>query len=166
MQTSLDAIQVMGGDGGMPPYPLEETMNVSKVENIAGGTMEACRLVIFRTGVRQMAEDFTMQRKTIHDKLGIPIPAAGKPERQKDIDEEKALNVLAEDYRVTPGLYMSIEDIKEYFDVSDEKLEKVLVSLEKKGLVNLAAQKKYSTCQGYIRWFEHGSSTRILSVIS
>jgi hypothetical protein len=27
---------------------------------------------------------------------------------------------------------MSIEDIKEYFDVSDEKLEKVLVYLEKK----------------------------------
>jgi|GEM_PF-1506574 len=37
---------------------------------------------------------------------------------------------------------MSIEDIKEYFDVSDEKLEKVLVSLEKKGLVKPGRAKK------------------------
>ena len=39
-------------------------------------------------------------------------------------------------------LIMSIEDIKEYFDVSDEKLEKVLVSLEKKGLVKPCRAKK------------------------
>jgi DNA-binding IscR family transcriptional regulator len=37
---------------------------------------------------------------------------------------------------------MSIEDIKESFDVSDEKLEKVLVSLEKKGLVKPCRAKK------------------------
>jgi len=37
---------------------------------------------------------------------------------------------------------MSIEDIKECFDVSNEKLEKVLVSLEKKSLAKLTAQKK------------------------
>jgi predicted transcriptional regulator of viral defense system len=37
---------------------------------------------------------------------------------------------------------MSIEDIKEHFDVSDEKLEKVLVYLEKKGLVKPCRAKK------------------------
>jgi alkylation response protein AidB-like acyl-CoA dehydrogenase len=54
LQAGLDAIQVMGGDGVTPFYPLQEIMNVAKVENIAGGTMEACRLVIFRTALRQM----------------------------------------------------------------------------------------------------------------
>jgi len=45
--------------------------------------------------------------------------------------------VLAEDYRVNLGLYMSREDLKEQFDVSDEELDRVLVSLEEKKLVKL-----------------------------
>ena len=166
MQASIDGIQVMGGDGLTTFYPLEEIMNVSKIENIAGGTMEACRLVIFRTAMRQMAETFRMQRKMVHKKLGIPVPAPDKPEKRKDADEVKILGALAEDYRVNPGLHMSIEDIREYFEVDDEKLEEVLTSLERKGLAKLYRTKKgiqlaKATYEGlsaahpaeYYRWF-------------
>lgn len=142
MQASLDAIQVMGGDGVTPFYPLSAIMKVAKVENIAGGTMEACRLVIYRTGLRQMAEEFKMPRRVIHEELGVPVPVDGKPEKRKDIDEERLLKVLAEDYRVNPGLHMSREDLKELFDVEDGKLDELLVSLEKKGLVKLYRDKK------------------------
>jgi alkylation response protein AidB-like acyl-CoA dehydrogenase len=166
MQASLDAIQVMGGDGVTPFYPLEEVMNISKVENIAGGTMEACRLVIFRTAMREMAEAFKGQRKVIHEKLGVPVPALVEPEKQKDVDEEKILLALAEDYRINPGLYMSIEDIKQYFETGGHQLEEVLTSLEKKGLAKLYRTKKgiqlaKATYDGlnaahppeYYRWF-------------
>jgi alkylation response protein AidB-like acyl-CoA dehydrogenase len=142
LQASLDAMQVMGGDALTPFYPVEEIMKVSKIENIAGGTMEACRLVIFRTAVRQWADEFKMRRRVIHEKLGVPVPAASLPEKQKQIDEEKVLGLLAEDYRVNPGLHMSTGDMREYFDVETARLEEVLLTLENKGLVKLYRSKK------------------------
>jgi len=163
---ALDAIQVMGGDAVTPFYPLAALMNVSKVENISGGSMEACRLVIYRTGLRQMADEFKMDRRVIHEELGVPVPAASLPEKQKNIDEESLLKSLAEDYRVNPGLYMSREDIKESFDVDDTKLDELLLSLERKDLVRLYRDKKgialsKATYDGlkkanppeYYRWF-------------
>jgi alkylation response protein AidB-like acyl-CoA dehydrogenase len=142
VKAALDAIQVMGGDGVTPFYPLAAIMNVAKVENIAGGTMEACRLVIYRTGLRQMADEFKMPHRVIHEELGIPVPFADIQEKQKSIDGEKLLKLLAEDYRVNPGLYMSREDIKESFDVDDKNLDEVLLSLEKKGFARLYRGRK------------------------
>jgi hypothetical protein len=125
IRTALDAIQVMGGDGVTPFYPLTAMMNVSKVENISGGSMEALRLVIYRTALRQMADEFRMPRRVIHEELGVPVPAASLPEKQKSIDEESLLKLLSEDYRVNPGLYMSRAEIKESFDVDDTKLDEL-----------------------------------------
>lgn len=142
MASSLDAIQVMGGDGLTPFYPLSAIMNVAKVENIAGGTMEACRLVIYRNGVRQMADELRMPYRVIHEGLGVPVPAGRLPERQKHMDEGVLLKVLAEDYRVNPGLHMSREDLSAHFDTDDARLDEVLTALEKKGLVKLFRDKK------------------------
>ena len=142
IESSLNAIQAMGGDGLTPFYPLAAIMKVSKVENIAGGTMEACRLVIQRTGIRQMADELKMPRRVIHEELGVPVPASTTPEKQTEIDDEALLKVLAEDYRVNPGLHMSREDIKEFFDVDDARLDAVLMSLEEKGLAKLNRDKK------------------------
>lgn len=142
MQASIDAIQAMGGDAVTPFYPLEEIMNVSKVETIAGGTMEACRLVIFRSAMRLMAEELKMQRRLIHPALGVPVPVSGNLEKKKDINEEKLLEVLAEDYRVNPGLFMSKEDMKEIFETDDITLDTLLIALEQKGLVRLYRSKK------------------------
>jgi len=140
--SSLDAIQVMGGDGLTPFYPLSAFMSVSKVENIAGGTMEACRMVIQRTAMKQMAEDLKMPKKVIHKELGIPVPINGDPEKAGPFEEESLMKVLAEDYRVNPGLHMSRDDLKSYFDVTDDELDRVLLALEEKGLVQLNRDKK------------------------
>jgi alkylation response protein AidB-like acyl-CoA dehydrogenase len=166
IKAALDAIQVMGGDGVTPFYPLAALMNVSKVENISGGSMEACRLVIYRTGLRQMADEFKMPHRVIHKELGVPVTGASLPEKQKNIDEESLLKSLAEDYRVNPGLYMGRNDIKESFDVDETKLDELLLSLERKDLVKLYRDKKgiilvKATYQGlnranppeYYRWF-------------
>ncbi|MCX8022034.1 MAG: acyl-CoA/acyl-ACP dehydrogenase [Syntrophorhabdaceae bacterium] len=166
MEASIKAIQVMGGDGVTPFYPIEEIMNVAKVEEIAGGTMEACRLVIFRSALRQMAEDLKMARRIVHPELGIPVPIMDTQEKRKDIDEEGLLKVLAEDYRVNPGLFMSRDDLKEIYDVEDSRLDETLTSLEKKGFVRLYRSKRgielaKATYDGlnraypleYYRWF-------------
>ncbi|MBW2031789.1 MAG: acyl-CoA dehydrogenase, partial [Deltaproteobacteria bacterium] len=142
MNASLDGIQVMGGDGLTPFYPLSAIMNVAKVENIAGGTMEACRLVIQRTAMRLMKEDLKMPRRIIHEELGVPIARGSEFEPQKGLDEKKLLKFLAEDYRINPGLHMSREDIKAYFDVDDQKLDEILTSLESQGLAKLTKDKQ------------------------
>lgn len=166
LKAAIDAIQVMGGDGLTNFYPLSSIMNVSKIENIAGGTMEACRLVIFRTALRQMAEEFKMPKKMVHKELGVPVSISQIPEKKKELDEEILLKFLAEDYRINPGLYISMQDIKDYFDVSDSELDQLLITLEKKGFVKIYRDKKgislaKATYEGlkfanpseYYRWF-------------
>jgi alkylation response protein AidB-like acyl-CoA dehydrogenase len=142
VQGSLDAIQVIGADAVTAFSPLPEIMTQSKIENIGGGTMEACRLVIFRTALRQMAEDLKMERRVIHPELGVPVPASARADKEKDVTEERLLALLAEDYRVNPGLFMSREDITELFAVESATLDGLLVSLETKGLVKLYRTKK------------------------
>ena len=137
VEAAREAIQIMGGDGVTPFYIPREIYAQAKVEEISGGTMEAMRLVVYRAGLKELAEDIKMPRRIAHKELGVPITAYEKPIKEPHINEEKLLKVLAEDYRVNPGLHMSREDLKEYFDVKDEELDRVLESLEQKKLVKL-----------------------------
>lgn len=166
VQASLEAIQAIGGDAVTPFYPLVEIMSQAKVENMGGGTMEACRLVIFRAGLRKYAKDLKMEHRVIHPVLGVPVPEPLPVEKEKDVDEGKLLAALAEDYRVNPGLYMSREDMLGLLDIGDEPLDAMLLALEGKGLVRLMRTKKgislaKATYEGldaahppeYYRWF-------------
>jgi alkylation response protein AidB-like acyl-CoA dehydrogenase len=137
VELGVEAIQVMGGDGTTKFYPLQRILNESKVAQIAGGTNEAIKITIYRMGLKAMAEDFKMPRRVRHQKLGVPITTSDKPKKLAKIDEESLLAVLAEDYRVNPGLYMSLDDLKETFAVEDAELQKTLLSLETKQLVRL-----------------------------
>ena len=99
-------------------------------------------MIIQRTGMRQMKEELKMPRRVIHEELGVPVPAAGPPEKQAVIDEESLLKVLAEDYRTNPGLHMSREDLMSHFELEDEKLDQVLRALEEQGYAKLHRDKK------------------------
>ena len=142
MQASIDAVQVMGGDATTLFYPVEEIFKVSKVESIAGGTMEALRMVLFRTAMRQLGSQISWRRRVPHPELGVPVPVYGEQKKNPAIDTDKLLAFLAEDYRVNPGLHMTRQDIKDGFDVDDATLDNLLVSLEQEGLVWLIRTKK------------------------
>lgn len=142
MQASLDAIQLVGGDATTLFYPYEEIMKVAKVDSISGGSMEACRMVIFRTAMKQLGDQISWRRRVPHPELGVPVPANGAPARETTIDEKKLLALLAEDYRVNPGLYMARQDMLDAFEVGDATLDELLVSLEQEGLVWLYRTKK------------------------
>lgn len=137
MQSALDATQVMGGDGVTPFYPAQSILEISKVEHISGGTMEACRMVIFKSGMKQMAQDMKMRRRVIDETLGVPVPASKPIEVQAGVDEEKVLLLLAEDYRVNPGLFMTRQDIAQYFTEDGARLDAALSGLEQKGLAKV-----------------------------
>ncbi len=133
----IDAQQVMGGDGWTRFYPLETFMRDAKVNQLGAGTSEVMRMVLYRQGIRSMAGDLKMPHREIHAKLGLPVSTA-KPKVFQEVNENTVLEMLAEDYRVNPGLFMSRQDMKEKMvGITDEQLNQMLMELENKGLVKL-----------------------------
>jgi alkylation response protein AidB-like acyl-CoA dehydrogenase len=133
----IDAQQVMGGDGWTRFYPLETFVRDAKVNQIGAGTSEVMRMVLFRQGLRTMREELKMPHRQIHPKLGVPVSTI-KPSVVSEVNEKSLLETLAEDYRVNPGLYMSKDDMKKKLvKIDDEQFDKLLTSLEAKGLVKL-----------------------------
>jgi hypothetical protein len=127
----------MGGDGWTKFYPVESMSRDVKVNTIAAGTNEVMRIVLYRQGLQAMREELKMPLRRVHEKLGVPISTT-RPEATKEISEKAILEILAEDYRVNPGIHMSLEDLKAWLaSISDDQLDKMLTSLEAKGLVKL-----------------------------
>ncbi|HEX75838.1 MAG TPA: acyl-CoA dehydrogenase [Dehalococcoidia bacterium] len=137
LHTAIEAIQCMGGNGVTRFYPVERIMRDAKMAQIYAGTNEVMKLLIYRQGLRNLMPDLKVPPRVIDDELKIPMPLGKLQPRKAVSSEDDALIVLAENYQVNPGLHMSMEDIKELLDVSDEDLNKHLLSLEEKGLVGL-----------------------------
>jgi alkylation response protein AidB-like acyl-CoA dehydrogenase len=132
-----DAIMVMGGDGWTRFYPVETYLRDAKVNQIGAGTNDIMRLVILRGGLKALGKDLKMPQRRVHEKLKVPISTSDALPKLP-ANEENLLNILAEDYCVNPGLYMSKEDLKERLtDVSDEMMDQLLKSLETKDFVKL-----------------------------
>ena len=137
-----DAVQVMGGDGWTRFYPVESFLRDAKVNEMAAGTSEVMRTIIYRWGLKAMIKELKMPHRQIHRKLGVPISTT-KPQAITKISEKSILQLLAEDYRVNPSLYMSKGDVKERLaDISDKQLDKLLTSLKAKGLALLHKDKR------------------------
>ncbi|MGQ9506435.1 MAG: acyl-CoA dehydrogenase family protein [Candidatus Bathycorpusculaceae bacterium] len=138
----IEASQVMGGDGWTRFYPIENFLRDAKVNNIGAGTSEVMRMVIFRQGLKTLARELKMPVRVMHKKLKVPI-STSKPTVLKENSEENMLSVLAENYQVNPGLFISREDIKARFaNMTDEELDKLLISLEGKGFAKLYKDEK------------------------
>lgn len=138
----IEASQVMGGDGWTRFYPIENFLRDAKVNTIGAGTSEVMRMVIFRQGIRTLAKELKMPIRVMHKKLKVPI-STSKPTLLNENTEENILLVLAENYQVNPGLFISREDIKARFtNMNDEQLDKLLIALEGKGLAKLYRDEK------------------------
>ncbi len=89
-----------------------------------------------------MRNDLKVPQRVIDPDLKVPLPI-GKPLPKKPANsEEDVLKVLAENYRVNPGLHMTMEDIREWLEVSGENLVKLLEGLEKQGYAGLYRTRK------------------------
>jgi hypothetical protein len=136
LSVSIDAIQCMGGNGVSKYYPVERIMRDAKLSQIAGGSNEVLSLLIYRQGLKNIMDDLQVPPRVIDEELGVPMPVE-KIEKQKPVSNDDILKILAENYRINPGLHMSMTDIKMYLNVNDQELNEHLVSLEMKGLANL-----------------------------
>ncbi len=142
LEVALDGIQCMGGNGLMKTYPVERYMRDAKLGQIAAGTSEVLRLLIYRMGSRVLYEDLKPHIRAYDEDLGIPIPVGKAPEPMIPKDETDVLKVLAENYRVNPGLHMTLEDIKVYLKISDQQLIEFLHVLEADGSASIWKNKK------------------------
>jgi alkylation response protein AidB-like acyl-CoA dehydrogenase len=132
-----DAIQVMGGDGWTRFYPVETYLRDAKVNQIGAGTNQIMKLVIFRGGQKTMTNDLRMSKRRIHPSLKVPITTSELALRLEPT-EDNLLKILADDYSMNPGLYMTREDLNERLNVvSEEEFDNILESVESKGLVRL-----------------------------
>jgi alkylation response protein AidB-like acyl-CoA dehydrogenase len=142
METAIEAAQCMGGNGVMKIYPVQRIIQDAKLSQIAAGTSEVQKLLIYRQGTKRMEADLRVPRRVIDPELRMPLPV-GKPLPKSAVkDETDILNVLAENYLLNPGLHMSMEDIREWLDITDEDLGKYLESLEKQNLAGLYRDRK------------------------
>ena len=137
LANATEAVQLMGGNGVTKYYPVEGIFRGAKLIQIAAGTDEVLKLVLYRMGVRAMAEDLKVPVRVMDEELKIPMPLGKVPPRKKVASDDDVLKMLAEDYRVNPGLHMTVGDLKERLDASDEDLNKHLLSLEEKGLASV-----------------------------
>jgi len=138
-----NAIQVMGGDG-WTKFSVEAVYRAAKVTEIAAGTSEVMQMILYRLGTRLIAHKLEPPRRVIHPELGVPIDRFDEvPESEKlKITQDNVLKVLAEDYRVNPGLYMSRQDLMRYLTGTEEEFDEVLMELEEKKLVVLSRDRR------------------------
>jgi alkylation response protein AidB-like acyl-CoA dehydrogenase len=142
LNIAAEAIQIMGGDGATRFYPVERIMRDMKINQIAAGTSEILRVVIYRMGLRSMATDIKPIVKSMDAKLKVPMPLIKPVPKKPAASDSDVLKVLAEEYRINPGLFMTMDDIKELMDVTDDNLNRYLSSLEEKGLARLYRDKR------------------------
>lgn len=133
LESAKDATQVMGGDGVNRFYPVQNLYEVAKTEHVAGGTIEACDITIFRNIPKKMPEDVQMTRRIADPETRVPVPVFAPVENKVAATPENILKVLADDYLVNPGLHMTIKDLQWYVEGDEEAIQKAVAELKASG---------------------------------
>jgi alkylation response protein AidB-like acyl-CoA dehydrogenase/DNA-binding MarR family transcriptional regulator len=129
------AIQVMGGDGLTKFYPAERLMREGKIGEIVAGTTDIQKMIIYRFS-SMLAEYNAPMRMRWNDEINAPvISTADSRFKGLEVNEDNILKVIAHDYKVNPGLYMTVDDVREDIGAGRSKTRKIIEELEKQNLV-------------------------------
>lgn len=127
------AVQVMGGDGIMDYYPINRLIVVGKTNEIAAGTTETQKMVIYRFSSKKYNKPFRMRW---NDNVNKAIPSSRDSKfKELEVNEDNVLKVIAHDYKVNPALYMTLEDIVQDIGGEKDTLDQIFESLEKQKLI-------------------------------
>ncbi len=129
------AIQVCGGDALTKFYPLERMYREAKIGEIVAGTSEIQRLIIYRFSAMLPRWNVPIKFRW-NDEVNAPL-ISKRDSRFKglEINEENLLKIIADDYRINPGIYMTLDDIREDIGGSRVKIKQGIESLENQGLI-------------------------------
>ncbi len=161
------AIQVLGGDGLTKFYQVERILREGKIGEIVAGTSEVQKIIIYRFSAMMPAFNESVRLRW-NDEINVPI-LSNKDSRFKgmELNEENILKVIAHDYKVNPGLYMTPDDVREDIGGSRstirqlfEKLEEqksIVIHRDRKGKIALVKATyeglKKSFPKEYYQWF-------------
>jgi acyl-CoA dehydrogenase len=140
LRVATQAVQCMGGDGLCNSYPPFRNFRDAKLVQIVAGTQEVNKLVIYRQARNLLVENMKVPPYKFNEELNTPLPTNDVPLKEKG--SEGILKVMAEYYRVHPGLHMGRKELADGLDMSEAQMDKELLDLEKQGLVDLYRDKK------------------------
>ena len=128
-------IQILGGDGLTKFYPAERLLKEGKTGEIVAGTTEVQKMIIYRFSA--MLPKYNQAfRMRWNDEVNSPISST-KDSKFKglELNNENVLKVIAHDYKVNPGLYMTPDDVREDIGGSRSAIRKILDSLIEQKLI-------------------------------
>jgi len=137
---ALRAIQVMGGDGVMSYYNIGGMLMGAKINEIAAGSTETQKMIVYRFSSRKFNEPFRMRWNDEID--GSVVSTKDSRFKGLEINEENVLKVIAHDYKVNPALYMTPDDVREDIGGSRSELLKIFNNLEEQKLIAVHRDRK------------------------
>ncbi|MFW9773149.1 MAG: acyl-CoA dehydrogenase family protein [Candidatus Thorarchaeota archaeon] len=134
-EAGTKAVQIMGGDGLTRFYPMERLVREGKIGEIVAGTTEIQKMIVYRFSSMLPSYNASMRIRW-NDEVNAPIISKKKSQfNGMEVNEENVLKVIAHDYKVNPGLYMTIEDVREDIGGSRSAIKKIFEILEEKKLI-------------------------------
>ena len=131
----LKAIQILGGDGLTKFLPAERILREAKIGEIVAGTTEVQKMIIYRFSAML---PFYNKPVRLRWNENVNAPIISKKESKFKglaITEENVLKVIAHDYKINPGLYMTPDDVREDIGGGRSELRKIFELLEERGLI-------------------------------
>ncbi|MFX0043660.1 MAG: acyl-CoA dehydrogenase family protein [Candidatus Hodarchaeota archaeon] len=134
-EVGIKAIQILGGDGLTRFLPAERILRESKIGEIAAGTTEVQKMIIYRFSSMLPSYNASIRLRW-NDEVNAPI-ISKRDSRFKglELNEENILKVIAHDYKVNPGIYMTPDDVREDIGGSRSAIKNIFESLEKQKLI-------------------------------
>ncbi|MHA1270073.1 MAG: acyl-CoA dehydrogenase family protein [Candidatus Helarchaeota archaeon] len=135
-EVGSSAVQITGGDGLTRFYPIERLVREAKIGEIVAGTTEVQKMIIYRgmqleKGFLELTHHFKL-----HEKLGVPIISnETSPWIGSEPTVDTFLKILADDYKMNPGLYMTIDDIRALTKWKRGIINELAEQMEKEGLI-------------------------------
>ncbi len=135
-EVATHAVQITGGDGLTRFYPMERLVREAKIGEIVAGTTEVQKMIIYGMSTQKRGFMDLDYRLELHETKAVPI-ITNKPSKWEncEINKDNLLKILAEDYKVNPGLYMTVEDFKDITKGRKKVISEMLEEMEKDGTI-------------------------------
>ncbi|MBD3227894.1 MAG: acyl-CoA dehydrogenase [Candidatus Lokiarchaeota archaeon] len=135
-EIGIKAVQMSGGDGLTKFYPIERLVREAKIGEIVAGTTEVQKMIIYRGILQEPGFNDIDHRFKLHPELDVPIITSEEsPWLDKELTEETFLKILADDYKMNPGLYMTDQDLRDLTNWKRSGIREMAEKLEEEGLV-------------------------------
>ena len=132
----LKAIQILGGDGLTKFLPAERILREAKIGEIVAGTTEVQKMIIYRFSAMLPIYSENVRLRWSDEANAPLISKKDSKFKGAELNEENVLKIIAHDYKVNPGLYMTPDDVREDLgDGSRSAIKNILESLEQQGYI-------------------------------